>query len=375
MIVAFRILVVDDQVENLEMLGQLLRRKSYDVLTANSGQQAIDLLQNEDIDMILMDVNMPHLNGYEAVERIKKTERHKDTPVIFVSAIEETNVKMKAFLAGGVDYVTRPYQFKELLARITTHLKIHARTGRQRRQIAELQEVNQLKDDLLSVVAHDLQNPISVIVTYVDVLKRRDRDYLIEHPQSRETLDNIKDTAMRMAQFVGDLLDVVRIESQETVSAQTVILNDLLQQAYEDGNLLSEPKQIKLIHTPLEMRISMMLPAHLFAQAVANLLSNAVKYSHDRSNIHLYTEKDTSEVRVIVRDEGLGIPLDAMPFLFKRFYRVESMEHQSRSGNGLGLAIVKLAVELSGGSISVESEMGKGSKFTIHLPSSLIVAS
>jgi signal transduction histidine kinase len=323
--------------------------------------------------MILMDVNMPQLNGYEAVERIKKDERHKETPVIFVSAIEETNVKMKAFLAGGVDYVTRPYQFKELLARITTHLKIYARTDRQRRQIAELQEVNQLKDDLLSVVAHDLQNPISVIVTYVDLLKRRDRDYLIENPQSRETLDNIKDTAMRMARFVGDLLDVIRIESQENVSVQNVALNELLHQCYEDGVLLGDHKNIKMEHVPLGTPVTMRLPSQLFSQAIINLLSNAVKYSYDQSSIHLIAERDDNEVRVIVQDTGLGIPAEAIPNLFKRFYRVDTADHQARSGNGLGLAIVKLAIELSGGTISVTSELGKGSKFVVHLPSSLIV--
>jgi signal transduction histidine kinase len=367
-----RIMVVDDQPENLELLAQLLRRKGYEVIACTSGLQALARLETAEVDLILMDVNMPEQNGYETVAIIKQQDRFRATPVIFVSAIEETNIKMKAFLAGGVDYVTRPYQVKELLARISAHLRVtqqrSAESQEHEREISHLRETNQIKDDMIHVVSHDLQNPISVIVSHVDLLRRRDPEYWQLHPKSNEYLDTIRDTALRMARFVSDLLDVMRIEAADKPAPQLTSLDMILTQCHHDTQPLAANRSIRLLYQPPQDNPTLMLVQPLFSQAVVNLISNAIKYTDEGGEVVLYTERDATELRIVVRDNGLGIPEEDLPHLFHRFYRVASPSHRTREGTGLGLAIVKMIAEQHGGSVSVESQLGRGSRFTIHLP-------
>lgn len=367
-----RIMVVDDQPENLELLSQLLQRKGYEVIACTSGQRALDVLETADVDLILMDVNMPEMNGYETVAIIKQQDRFRATPVIFVSAIEETNIKMKAFLAGGVDYVTRPYQVKELLARISAHLRViqqrSAESPAQEREISHLREINQVKNDMIYLVSHDLQGPISVIVSHVDLLRRRDPEYWQVHPKSNDYLNIIRDTSLRMARFVSDLLDVMRIEASGNMAPQLTSLDMLLTQCYQDVQPLAVNRSIRLVYQPPEDNPTLMLVHQLFTQAVVNLMSNAIKYTDEGGEVTLYTERTASEIRIVVQDTGLGIPEEDLPYLFDRFYRVPTAQHRTREGTGLGLAIVKMIAEQHGGSVSVQSQLGQGSRFTIHLP-------
>jgi signal transduction histidine kinase len=366
-----RILVVDDQVENLTLLSQMLQRKGYEVLTVLSGSRALDLLKTQMVDLILMDVNMPEENGYDICFKIKEDVRFRDVPVIFVSAIEDTTIKIKAFQAGGVDYITRPYQVRELLARVQTQINIRFQqqqvTQSKQEEISQLHQKNQLKDDFLRMVTHDIQNPLSVIVSYTELLKRRDPQYWVDNTRSGEYLEIIKSTALKMAQFVADMLDLARIEARETVSREMVSVSSLLNICMEDVRVMADQKRINLIYERPDATLKLFLSQQLFSQVILNLLSNAIKYTNEGGEVHLYTLQTEKSVQIVVKDSGIGIPAEALPQVFERFFRVDTNEHRSRSGSGLGLAIVKMIVEQHGGTIDVQSESGKGSQFTVTI--------
>jgi two-component system, sensor histidine kinase and response regulator len=366
-----RILVVDDQLENLTLLSQMLQRKGYEVLTVLSGSRALDLLKNQMVDLILMDVNMPEENGYDICFKIKEDVRFRDVPVIFVSAIEDTTIKIKAFQAGGVDYITRPYQVRELLARVQAQINIRFQqqqaTQSKQEEITQLYQKNQLKDDFLRMVTHDIQNPLSVIVSYTELLKRRDPKYWVDNARSGEYIEIIKSTALKMAQFVADMLDLARIEAHETITREMVSVGTLLNICIEDVRVMAEQKRINLIYDAPDATLQLFLAQQLFSQVVLNLLTNAIKYTNEGGEVRLYTVQTENNVQIVVKDTGIGIPTEALSQVFERFFRVDTNEHRSRSGSGLGLSIVKMIVEQHGGTIEVISETGKGSQFTVTI--------
>lgn len=363
-----RILAVDDRPENLDLMRHMLQRKGYDVICAFNGTEALALLDAQTVDLILMDLYMPNQSGDEIVRLIKQDARFVDTPVIYVSAIETASAKLRAFTAGGVDYITRPYQVSELMARIETHLGIRQTAAEQQRQIDQLRERNELKDNMLYVVAHDLQNPITVIASYVELLQLRDHEYWDKNERSREYLDKIRATALRMGQFVNELLDVMKIENSEPTDIALTNLNQLLYACCQELRPLATSRAITMeLKTPATDLYARVMP-QLFQQAVVNLLANAIKYSDDDTVILVSLAADETVIRIQVQDHGLGIPEDALPLIFNRFYRVNSVQHRQRSGNGLGLTLVKLIVEQNGGTISVISHLNEGSTFTIELP-------
>jgi two-component system, sensor histidine kinase and response regulator len=366
-----RILVVDAQLENLTLLSQMLQRKGYEVLTVLSGSRALDLLKNQMVDLILMDVNMPEENGYDICFKIKEDVRFRDVPVIFVSAIEDTTIKIKAFQAGGVDYITRPYQVRELLARVQAQINIRFQqqqaTQSKQEEITQLYQKNQLKDDFLRMVTHDIQNPLSVIVSYTELLKRRDPKYWVDNARSGEYIEIIKSTALKMAQFVADMLDLARIEAHETITREMVSVGTLLNICIEDVRVMAEQKRINLIYDAPDATLQLFLAQQLFSQVVLNLLTNAIKYTNEGGEVRLYTVQTENNVQIVVKDTGIGIPTEALSQVFERFFRVDTNEHRSRSGSGLGLSIVKMIVEQHGGTIEVISETGKGSQFTVTI--------
>ena len=164
------ILVVDDNAANVQLLVGMLKDRGYKVRAALSGKLAIQAVQNNPPDLILLDVNMPEMNGYEVCERLKSDESTRDIPIIFVSALHETLDKVKAFGVGGVDYITKPFQFQEVEARVRTHLELCRQRREIRESYARLRQLEKLRDDLVHMIAHDLRNPLTAVSGYLDLV-------------------------------------------------------------------------------------------------------------------------------------------------------------------------------------------------------------
>lgn len=356
------ILIVDDQPEIAELLSLTLSRRGYTVHSAYGGEKALDWLHTETPDLILLDVGMPKMDGYDVCRRIKSDKRLKDIPVIFVSAIQDADIKSQAFKVGGVDYITKPYQREEILARVRTHLDT-------RRRQVELERTQQLKDDVLRMVSHDLKNPLSAILNAEKLLALTLRDSIRTNATARESIEIIERNVGKMLSLIRDLLDMARLEGAIEVQPEPVALVPYLEKHLRDFMLEAKGKQIELRFSPPEHQdVQVWIAPQRFAQVLQNLLSNAIKYTPEGGVVELLAMVEPAQFAICVRDTGLGIPADAIPHLFEKFYRVGTPEHLDQPGTGLGLSIVKAVVEQHQGHIYVESEPGQGSAFTVVIP-------
>lgn len=353
----YNILIVDDTPANLSVLTFMLQQEGFRVRPAINGSVALMAVRAETPDLILLDIRMSDMSGYEVCQHLKEDASTRDIPVIFISALDDVEDKVKAFEAGGLDYITKPFHVEEVVARVRAHLTLQD----QRRAIERL---SNLKDDLMHIVAHDLKNPISVIGGYSEMLM--DESYGL-NPQ--ETLGKIHATAAQMLVLVTTLLDYGRLEQDIPLTTKLQHIAPLIEDTVESFSLAAREKGIGVFMRFDTPDAAAMVDRDRLMQAVGNLVGNAVKYTQQNGQVDVTLNADKEYVYIHVADNGQGIPLEHLPHLFERFYRVpRQSREQGVAGTGLGLAIVKLIVEKHDGTVSVESEYGAGSRFTIRLP-------
>jgi two-component system sensor histidine kinase/response regulator len=373
------ILIVDDTPANLDFLSAMLEDRNYHVRAVINGTMAFKAIQSERPDLILLDIRMPEMDGYEVCRRLKVDKYTADIPVIFISALDDTMDKVRAFQTGGVDYVTKPFQFEEVVARVESQLML----AQQRKEIEMLREKDRLyfeqlgclKDEFLGMASHDLKNPIGVVMVYVDILLNNmlpGSNGSLNDPKVRSMLEKIKGAAQRMHYLVTDLLDIAKIETGLALSMTAVQLNEFLQACFEDFEVVAQEKGIQLIFNPPETDAILNIDPQRMAQVVGNLLSNAIKYTPSGGCVELEALVKIDHVVINVKDTGFGIPEKDISHLFDRFYRVDNQQHRAVEGTGLGLSIVKSLVEQHSGTISVQSEVGHSSIFSVILPYLLI---
>jgi signal transduction histidine kinase len=350
----YNILIVDDTPANLTVLANMLTQEGYKVRPAINGEVALRAVQSQRPDLILLDIRLPDMDGYEVCQRLKADPSTQSIPVLFISALDEIEDKMRAFQVGGVDYITKPFQLQEVLARVQTHLLLEER----RRQIEQLLEK---KDEILQIVSHDLKNPLGVIIGYADLLQ-------FGGIELQTATESIIRTARFMQHMVLDLLEIALAEGKLELKLKQQAINHLLKEVFEAYNSQAREKQQRFTWDSEAPDVLVLIDALRFRQVISNLLSNAIKYTPPGGQVHLGLTPAPDHVRITVADTGLGIPADALSHLFQKFYRVQSKAHLESEGTGLGLAIVKTIVEQHGGQIEVESQLGQGTTFTVYLP-------
>ncbi len=364
------ILVVDDTPANLQLLSGMLKERGYRVRPAPSGTLALQAARSEVPDLILLDINMPDLSGYDVAREIKSDERLRDIPIIFISALNETDDKVRAFEAGGVDYVTKPFQFAEVQARVSTHLslaRLQAERARRTKELLrandELRRLQDLRDNLLHMLVHDLRSPLMTLVINIEMLAENDGEDLTL--KSAQIATRARTAARRMVEMVNSLLDVGRMEASQLELHRTDCdLVALARDVFDEFEAvrgkrtfeLEAPDPSLIIHADRE----------LIARVLHNLVGNAVKYLPQTGSLRVTVRRDDESIRVSVIDDGPGIPADQHERIFEKFGQVK--KSGPRVGSGLGLAFCKLAVEAHGGRIGVESQVGQGSTFWFEIP-------
>lgn len=343
------ILIVDDTPANVLLLARMLGERGYRTRAVLSGREALEAVGAERPDLILLDINMPGMSGYEVCTKLKADGAARDIPVIFISALSETIDKVKAFGAGGVDYVTKPFQFEEVYARVRTHL--------------ELRRLEQLRDDLTHMVVHDLRNPLSVICGFLDILESGEARTL------SHDLQNLVSVAQRSATelliMIGSILDVSKIGAGEMKLQREACDVDALIRAVIAATQPLPGNRTLTFDTPQAL-VSVTVDTSLMRRVFQNLISNAIKYTPAGGNVRIVVTPAHGEVRIAVCDDGPGIAPEFHQRIFEKFGQVEDRRH--RLGTGLGLTFCKMAVEAHGGRIGVESELGQGSTFWLVLP-------
>jgi len=372
------ILIVDDALANLRLLIKILSERGYQVRPASSGRHALSTAQAEPPDLILLDIKMPDMNGYKVCEHLKADERTHDIPIIFISALNEVLDKVKAFSIGGVDYVTKPFQFEEVLARVETHLALRnlqkqaearEKALKQAKEVAEA--ANRAKSEFLANMSHEIRTPLNAIIGFSELLSS-----LITEKKHKSYLSSIQIAGKTLLTLINDILDLSKIEA-ERLSIQSEPINPIL--------ILTELEQIfavKIAEKRLEFIVdidkdlppTLVLDQTRLRQVLFNLLGNAIKFT-EQGYIKLSAHKKRSQENdsrkvdliIAVADTGIGIPEDQQDIIFESFQQQDGQSTRKYGGTGLGLAITKRLVEMMNGQISVRSQEDQGSEFEITL--------
>ena len=352
------ILIVDDIAENLEFLSAELSAHRYYTRPVNSGKLALLAANASPPDLVLLDILMPDMDGYAVCQAFKTDGALSDIPIIFVSGLNETIDKVRAFQAGAVDYISKPFQLEELLARIETHLTLY----RQRR---ELEQQRELKARFLSMASHEFRTPLAVIKSSVDILLHYSEKLSAE--RRIEKLRVIAQEVKEMDQLVGEVVSFNKIDmGRLEFHPEETDINAFCSKIVERFRAISGTESV--IYDIEEGLASATFDPHLLDHVVSNLLSNALKYSPSGSHVYLHISQNKDHLIFKVVDQGIGIPVDEQKQMFSPFYRASNAT--PFGGTGLGLALVKQYVGRHGGSVHFESTENVGTTFIVRIPQS-----
>jgi CheY-like chemotaxis protein len=347
------VLIVDDTPANLRLLASILGNAGYQVRPARDGQMALTAAQSNPPDLILLDVMMPGMNGYEVIKQLKANPQTADIPVIFISALDETDDKVHSFALGAVDFVTKPFQSEEVLARVKTHITIHQLQKQQKEQIAEL-------DAFAHTVAHDLKNPLSYIVSLADFITHQ---YIDSVPKELQPLmQKIQHASYRGVNIIDELLLLSSVRKQD-VTLQPLDMELIVARTQDRLGFMLKEHQT---HLELPTTWSACLGYAPWVEEVwVNYVSNGVKYGGKPPRLELGAHVlPNGMVRNWIKDNGQGLAPDRQAVLFTEFERLNEVRME---GYGLGLSIVKRIVNKLGGEVGVESVPGEGSTFYFDL--------
>jgi len=365
------ILIVDDTPENLISLKKVLEKHDFEVDTASSGEEALRKVLRNEYVLIILDVQMPGMDGFEVAEAISGYSKAKETAIIFLSAANtETRFITKGYSSGGLDYITKPVDMSVLLLKVKTFYRIYE----QSRKLIEIQtalleeiefrkQAEYKKDEFISIASHELKTPLTSVKGYVQLLERSIdkgdvqtvKKHLVKAQTQLEKLNNL----------IADLLDISKIESGKLkFNKQNFFIGDLLKnlvevmaQSFPDYKITIKGKVEQCIFGD-EMRIE---------QVIINFLTNAIKYSPGTSEVIINVREENERLYLGVRDFGIGIAPEQQKSLFEKFYRVEETALHFQ-GLGIGLYISAEIIRRHGGTVGVQSTLGEGSEFFFQIP-------
>ncbi|MEM9955447.1 MAG: hybrid sensor histidine kinase/response regulator [Chloroflexota bacterium] len=371
------ILIVDDEPNNLKVLHNLLTQNGYDVRAARDGKTALQAAEMTQPDLILLDIKMPNMTGYEVCEILKDNSDLADIPVIFISALNNVTDIVKAFEVGGVDYVTKPFQFEEVLARVNNHLTIvyqqrqlqsqteQIEAMRQRDQV-QFKKLTDMREQFVQAATHDLKNPLAIVMGCADLMGRMPT--VRGDANLRECVDSVLSASKEMMTLVTGMLDLVKMQTTLTLNLQPVNLADFVGEAVATATIRANERDIDLRYTSTEDNIPVRIDSQLMQRVIDNLISNAIKYSPNESVVEVRVQIENQHAVMHVIDNGFGIAEDQISYLFEPFYRGLKRDGDRQiEGTGLGLSIVKELVEQHNGHVTVKSKIKEGSTFSLYL--------
>jgi len=380
------IMVVDDTVANLKLLEGILGKRGYRVRSFPRGRLALAAAAMEAPDLILLDINIPEMNGYEVCERLKADPVLAPVPVIFISALNEMLDKVKAFGCGGVDYIGKPFQIEEILARVENHLNLrrlrkeleqhNARLDElvrlKTRQLAEANErlsiLDKAKNDFLTLISHELRTPLHGLFGVAELLFAT---YPVNSANA-ELIDIFQQSQERLLRIIEDALLLTQMDvDTEHFSPMAIALGPLLELAVEQTAALAASRKIRLPAVPVELPL-VSGDAKLFQKALHALLETAVKFSDEQEAVGLVCQVTPDEVVLELVALGQTIPDDVRP----KFFEVLAVGQAVVPGGELGLSLplAQRIISLFGGSVAVENQVPTGIKLTVRLKTAPVSA-
>jgi signal transduction histidine kinase len=405
------ILIVDDQPSNLLALEAVLEGLGHRIVKASGGAECLRRLLEDDFAVILMDVKMPDMDGFDTATLIRERDRTRHTPIIFLTGIERSDgYVFRGYSVGAVDYLVKPVVPEVLRSKVAVFVELFNKTAEVRRQAellreaeqrehqrrlveerhrweaerlraerereaallareqaarAEAEHANRAKDEFLSLLSHELRTPLNSILGWMRLL----RSGRLEPAETGSALDTVGRNAEVLARLVDDLLDVSRIITGKLgIDTRPADLTAAVRAAVEVVRPAAEAKRIR-VESVLEASLVVNGDPPRLQQVAWNLLSNAVKFTPPGGTVRVTLRRDGPRAELIVADNGQGIPRDFLPHVFERFRQADTSSTRRHDGLGLGLAIVQTVVELHGGEVAAHSDgPGHGATFTVRLP-------
>jgi two-component system, sensor histidine kinase and response regulator len=351
-----KILIIDDEPDNFDVIDTLLDNQGYELNYVNNAQQALELLDYFQPDVILLDVMMPEMNGIEFCQKFKSNSHWKHIPVIMVTALSSKEDLAQCLLAGADDFISKPMNGLELRSRIRSMVRI-------KQQYDALQETLYLREDFSNMMVHDLRNPLTAIIMSAEILQVT--EYSPERQQRKTS--QIITNAQKLQSMIDSLLVMAKLDSGKMILERTdTDIFDICTAAIADIELTIAKKNIELITKLPQPGILVNLDANLFRRVIDNLLSNAIKFTPEKSQISFIAEYTSSEKFIIqIADSVPGVKEELREVIFGK-YEVGNLITGAYQ-IGLGLAFCKMIVEAHGGYIQVEGNYPTGAIFTVEI--------
>lgn len=351
------VMVIDDQTANMQVVGQLLTQAEYDVVAVLDGREALAIAERSPPDLVLLDMRMPGLDGFDVLLGLQAMPQTRDVPVVFLTADHERDSLTRGFSSGAVDYITKPFLTEELLARVRTHLDLKQARDRLARVADERQKVAEM-------VSHDLRNHFANILFSADLL----RDPAMNDEARQRLIQSIHTSADAGVLFLQAFLDQQQGGMHDT-APQPIAVRGLLEEAVA---LLSHQSQSKGMQVCIDGAaaddIRLLAERAGVLHVLQNLLSNALKYAPPGSDVHLSAVRQGKYARLTVHDRGPGISAKDRERLFQRYVRLSAQPTGGESSTGLGLALAKQRARTMGGDVWYDDREGGGASFTVELP-------
>lgn len=356
-----KILVVDDVTKNIQLVASFLKQAGYDINYAISGKTALKHIKRDKFDLILLDIMMPEMDGFEVCNLLKADGETKDIPVIFLTAKNDIESITKAFEVGGVDYITKPFNKAELLARVKTHLELQ-------QQKRNLKELNATKDKFFSIIAHDLKSPLNQLLGLSEILQKE-----IKSDKQGEVVRYahlINESAKSGRLLLENLLEWSRSQSgMLNYRPEELDLKKITEEVRQLNEHNANQNKVELKSKVKEGTVAF-ADKNMIMTILRNLISNGIKFTKRGGKIILSAKKSNGIVTYSVIDNGIGIKTEDLKKLFRIDINPNSIGTSQEKGTGLGLILCKEFVEKNGGRIWVESKLGEGSTFKFTIPGS-----
>jgi two-component system sensor histidine kinase/response regulator len=362
----YKILIVDDVVSNVLLLKILLTNEKFQVCTAANGNQCIEMAQKEKPDLILLDVMMPDINGFDTAVILKKDEATRDIPIIFLTALNNPSDLVKGFQVGANDFLTKPFNKEELVMRVMHQIELVAAKRTIVRQNEELRRTINNRDKMYSVIAHDLRSPMASIRMVLNLAVN-----VVSREMVGDEIFSLLDKANRESEDTHDLLDnLLKWTKSQTgrlnVVYQDIDLDDIVPGVVDIFHMIAEMKKINLQYIPSDEKLIVHGDNDMLKTIIRNFISNAIKFSSEGKGVEVFCTREGDFARISVRDHGVGISPERVETIFHKGDTTYGTSGEE--GSGLGLQLCEDFARKNGGEAQVESVLGEGSTFSFTVP-------
>lgn len=353
-----KVLIVDDNPDNIKLIGSVLKENGFDISVATDGESALKYPNLGEIDLILLDILMPMTDGFEICKKLKSDPMSREIPVIFLTALTETKYLVKGFQFGGVDYITKPFNSSELIARVTTHIELKKSKDLILKQKNELENLNNLKNKFFSIMSHDIRSPLTSILTFAEYLQSGAEDFSKE--ELVEYMEQFSDTIQNLYKLIENLivwsnLQLNRIE----MVLKPISIKLLTDGIMEEAAPIASRKNIKLVNR-IESSTRVQADENMLKFILKNLIDNALKFSNSFGEVTVFTGQKNGFLELLVQDHGVGMSESRLEKLFRVDVLSSSSGTSHEKGTGLGLIICKEFIQKMGGEINIVSKENSG---------------